>query len=400
MTEGTVIRWLKPAGTHVKEGESILEIETDKATAEVEAPASGVLDGVCAEEGKVVPVGDVMAYIVNEEGETPIVASSPSVPNEKTPQTSGESRVDVRPARIQAPDSIPADRSRVLISPAARRLAEESGIDLQGVSGSGPGGRITSEDVKEWISRKSNVAAQLESSTEEDVEWHELSAVRRVTAERMTSSAQTAPHFRLTMEANMSEIVNLRGALMEGILAKTGKKLSLTALMVKVAATTIKDHPLVNAEFRDGRIGIHHKININVAIGTDSGLVAPVITDAERKTVDEIVQELEALREKARSLRFTPGDLQGGTFTISNLGMFDVDEFSAILNPPQSAILAIGRIAQRPVCMLDGSIVGCPIARFTLSVDHRVLDGLTAAQFLKQFKDVLENASSLLPEFQ
>jgi len=385
MKKGTILKWLVEEGAQVEERQPILEIETDKAVGEVEAPTSGILRGIRAGEGAVVPVGETIAFVAQPGEEVP-----------KLPPILAEKEAKAAPtAPVTAPAPAPAAKpGRVLASPVARRVARELGVDLTRVKGTGPGGRIKEADVRAFAELQK--AAPAPALIEEEVEWLDLSTIRRITGERMALSKQTVPHFVLTMEVDMTEAVRLREKLMDRIVAETGQRLSYTALLVKVVALALKRHPLANAEFADGRIKIHRAINVGVAVGVEEGLVVPVIRAADTKSLADITLELKAFQEKASSLRFTPDDLSGGTFTISNLGMFGVDQFSAIINVPQSAILAVGRIVNKPVGLEDGSIGLRPMMSLTLSVDHRVLDGVTGAKFLAEVKDLLENPYLLL----
>jgi len=300
-------------------------------------------------------------------------------------------------------------------TPVARKIAREKGIDLALVAGSGPGGRITQEDVLACVersiaptapgrAREEEAAREIERPAEvaeqeaDDVEWMELSTIRRLTGERMTWSAQNVPHFVLSTEVDMTEAGRLRQALMEKMLEETGERLSYTALLIKVVAQALKLHPLANAEYAGGKIKIHQSVHIGVAVGSQDGLVVPVIQHADRKTLKQIARELKSFREKAVTLKFSIDDLSHGTFTISNLGMYGVDHFSAIINPPQSAILAVGQIQNKPLGLADGSIALRPMMSLSLSIDHRVLDGVAGALFLAEIKRMLTNPLLLLGE--
>lgn len=387
MKKGTILKWLVEEGAQVEERQPILEIETDKAVGEVEAPTSGILCGIRAGEGAVVPVGEVIAFVAQPGEEVP-----------ELPPILAEKEAKAAPtAPVTAPAPAPAVKpGRVLASPVARRAARELGVDLTKVKGTGPGGRIKKADVRAFAELQKAAPAPAPAAIEEEVEWLDLSTIRRITGERMALSKQTVPHFVLTMETDMTEAVRLREKLMDRIVAETGQRLSYTALLVKVVALALKRHPLANAEFVDGRIKLHRAVNVGVAVGVEEGLVVPVIRAADTKSLADITLELKAFQEKASLLHFTPDDLSSGTFTISNLGMFGIDQFSAIINVPQSAILAVGRIVNKPVGLEDESIGLRPMLSLTLSVDHRVLDGVTGAKFLAEVKDLLENPYLLL----
>jgi pyruvate dehydrogenase E2 component (dihydrolipoamide acetyltransferase) len=282
----------------------------------------------------------------------------------------------------------------------ARKLAEQRGVDLRLVRGTGPGGRISKQDVLSHVEAALSAGAPPTTEDETAVEWLELSAVRRITAERMTLSKQTVPHFYLAMDVDMAEAARVREQLMDEVLAESGASLSYTAILVKAVAIALRGHPLANAEFSAGRIKVYRRIAIGVALGSDKGLVVPVIHDADVKGLALISRELSGFREKRKSLHFSPGELSGGTFTITNLGMLGVDQFVPIINAPQSAILAAGRIVDKPIWLQDGSLARRPVMKLTLAVDHRVMDGASGAAFLSDVKAVLEDLRSHLPTAQ
>ena len=354
MQEGTIIRWLKNEGEWVEKGEPILEIMTDKAVMEVEAPASGILAGIRAQPDDVIPVNQVIAYIL-EPGEKleDVVKAAP--PPEKAPVSRR------RPAR-----------ARVAATPAARRLAAKHGVDLARVKGSGPGGRITEGDVRAFIEERE--ARQPPIAVRERLP---LTGRRKIIAERMQKSAQQAPHITLTVEVDMSEAERAR------------KGCSFTALIVQAVAQALRRHPMVNASLQGEEIVIYDEVNIGVAVATDEGVIVPVVKGADAKSLFEIDAELKRLAQRARQGKLTLEELSGGTFTVSNLGMFGVDEFHAIINPPQSAILAVGAIVEKPQ-VEGGKVVIRPTMRMSISADHRVLDGAAAAEFLQDVKASLE----------
>jgi pyruvate dehydrogenase E2 component (dihydrolipoamide acetyltransferase) len=300
----------------------------------------------------------------------------------------------------------------VRATPVARRVAKELGVNLEQVRGSGPNGIIRDEDVRAFSQQSTRSAnAQLPpseaapseaapsqaspaASTED--EWLEPTAIQAITGQRMLHSAQTAPQFSMTSEADMTNLLWLQEALAGRIAAETGQKLTLTALLVKVIAAALKNHPLANASFENGKIHVHRQINLGVAVGTDHGLVVPVIRSADGCTLAEVARQVSAFQENARTMRFSPGDLEGGTFSLSNLGMYGVVQFNAILNPPQSAILAVGKIVRRPVELPGGTIGLRPLMNLTLTVDHRVMDGLQGARCLAEIKERLETPYFIL----
>jgi pyruvate dehydrogenase E2 component (dihydrolipoamide acetyltransferase) len=327
-------------------------------------------------------------------------------------------RPEVAAGRPEVAAGRPEVAEDVRAAPVVRRLARELGVDLALLKGTGPEGRIREEDVRDFA--EARLAAPSAPPVEptlrsplgigplqgEGVQpapaapfgpgWLELNPIQRLTGQRMLESLQTAPQFALTTDADMTNALWLREALMEHVLAETGERLSVTALLVKVVAAALEDYPRANAAFEGGRVKLYGQINIGVAVGTDSGLVVPVIKEADRKSLVQITLELKSFEEKARYMRFGSDDLSGGTFTISNLGMYGVDRFNAILNPPQSGILAVGRIIKTPVGLPDDTIALRPMMSLTLTVDHRSMDGVQGAKFLAEIKARLEKPYFLL----
>jgi pyruvate dehydrogenase E2 component (dihydrolipoamide acetyltransferase) len=272
-------------------------------------------------------------------------------------------------------------------SPIARRVARELGIDITQVKGTGPGGRIKEEDVRAFAA---------DAPPTPEVEWLDLTSIQRLTGQRMLESVQQAPQFALTSDVDMTQALWLREALMERVMAETGERLSITSILVKVVALALQRHPQTNVSFEDGRVKMYPQINVGVAVGTDEGLVVPVIKEADQKPLVQVVKELKTFRDKAQQMRFTTEDLSGGTFTISNLGMYGVDRFNAIINPPQSAILAVGRVVKTPVGLPDDTIALRPMMSLTLTVDHRSMDGVLGARFLAEVKERLDRPFFLL----
>ena len=427
MEEGKVVRWLKKVGEPVQKGEPLAEIETDKATMEMEAYDSGTLERVLVDEGQSAPVGEPIAYIREAQEARPAAPSAeraaalpvqPS-PRERIPQ---EAPVQAglaempRPGEAQAP-AAPTPMERIKASPIARRLAEEHGIDLGKLRGTGPDGRITKEDVEAYIRPAQPQVAAVAPPVAEgapapapprpappptpapaapaaEAEIVGLSRMQATIAKRMAESKARVPHFYVTTEVDMGEASKLRRALNE-TLAEQGIKLSFNDLVVKAAALALRRFPEVNAFYREDAIERHKSINVAVAVALPDGLVTPVIHNADQKSLVQIAADARGIEERARSGRLAAGDYEGGTFTVSNMGMYDVDEFMAIINPPQSAILAIGTIAPKPV-VADGQIVIAERMRASLSADHRVFYGVTAAEFLREFKRLLESPLNLL----
>ncbi len=393
VTEGKIIEWLKKPGDAVEKGAPLLVIETEKASVEVECPASGFLGLELAPAGTVVPVTTTIGYIV-DEGEASPKLDLPSgqlgktAPAENQPTGSQEKTGEAQWTKV---------------SPLARRIAKELGVDLIMVKGTGPDGRILQEDVQAYADSRAAGQGQVTShpkaassepapalATNVSGEVQEVSNLQRVTAERMAASFRTAPHFYLNVEVNMSQSALMRQAYLPEVEAKTGTRLSFTDILVFATSRALKAHPALNASFENEKLLRFQDINICLAIDTPRGLTAPVIRQAERLSMFEIARQRYELVERAQNNRLAPADLAGGTFTISNLGMFGIDSFHAIINPPQAAILAVGEIAKRPIVVND-TLELHPMMWLSLSVDHRVADGAVAARFLQTLTAYLEN---------
>ncbi len=397
MTEGAVARWRKREGESVQRGEVIAEIETDKATVELEAFASGVVRKILLPEGQRVPVGTLIAVIA--EPDEPIddilkEAGAPPGLAAAAPQAGAGA-----PATAQAEA---AEEVRVKATPVARRLAEELGIDLRQVKGTGPEGRITREDVEAFAARLREQPAAAAPRPEApppspvgvpEAAEEPLSRMRQTIARRMTESKQQAPHFYVTVEVDMTEAMRLREQLNAQL--EEEARLSVNDLIIKAAAKALLKFPRLNSAFAGDRLRVFKAVNIAMAVATPEGLLAPVIHDAAGKSVFQIARESKELARRAREGRLRADDQVGGTFTVSNLGMYNVESFSAIINPPNAAILATGSVQRRPVVRGD-QVVVADIMKATISVDHRVTDGAEAAQFLGEFKRLLENPVSLL----
>jgi len=375
MEEGTIAKWLKSEGDVVRQGEPLFEVITDKVNVEAEAPTSGTLRRILVPADQSVPVGATIAWIGTPDEPLP-ESPEPAIRHPEPP-----------PPKVSPPKpAIALDDSRadgrIVASPIAQRLAREKGVDLTGITGSGPRGRITEADVLRFTETTAVTAPAPPG------ELVSLSRVRKATGERMARSFQTAPHFTLQVEVDMTEVVRWRERHID-------EKPSVTALLVMGVAQALRQFPQVNASFTDQGILQYASVNIGVAVAVEQGLIVPVIRDADRKTLTEIGAELSRFEQKAQSLHFEATEVSGGTFTITNLGMFGIDSFGAIINPPEAAILAVGRIADRPVGV-GGQVVLRPTMHLTLSVDHRVLDGAAAAPFLMEIKGLLENLDSLM----
>ena len=382
MESGRIVQWLVKEGDHVEQRQPIMEVETDKAVAELESPASGTLKGIRtgAQPGAEIPVGETIAFIAESDEPVPVL---PPLGAPRTPTQSTATKSSL---------SYPPEIARPLVrtSPAVRRIARELGVDISLVTGTDPEGKITEADVRSYSSRgvPSPSAAVVSASMADPVEWIEPNSVQRLTGERMLQSIHTAPQFALTLNADMTNAIRLLEVLTKEM---AGDHVSTTVLLVKSAASSLKHHPRANASFEGGRVKLHQRVNVGIAIGAEAGLIVPVIRDADQKSIGKIARELQAFRDKALQMRFSTDDLTGGTFTISNLGMYGIDQFNAIINPPQSAILAVGRIIKSPFVLQDNSITVRPVMNLTLTVDHRAMDGVLGAKFLTEIKERLEN---------
>jgi len=390
MSSGRVIRWLVKEGDRVEQRQVIMEIETDKAVAELESPASGTLKGIRggAVEGALIPVGETIAFITQPDEQAPVLPPLTTLTTETSLESGG-----AIPATTAAQNKLVMHAVRA--SPAVRRVARELGIELSLITGTGPDGKIIEEDVRAFAAARGGAPARSMEATTEPRQWMTLSTPQRIMGERMVTSVQTAPQFALTISVDVDNALQFRDAMVDLIEKETGERLSITALLVKIVAAALRSHPGVNASFEGGRVRLHRQINVGVAMGAQAGLIVPVIKEADQKSLVQIARELQTFREKARHTRFSVDDLSGGTFTISNLGMYGIDQFNAIINPPESAILAVGRVVNTPVGTSDREIVLRPIMLLTLTVDHRVMDGIQGAKFLAEIKRLLEDPDSL-----
>lgn len=409
MEEGTIVKWHKRVGEPVKKGEPLLEIETDKVTAEVEANADGLLGAILVAEGVTVPIGAPIAYII-----APGEALPESAPAAPAARQAAEASPAAAPTQVKGLDTPDTD-VRKRASPAARRAARELGVDLGIVAGRGPRGRILETDVRRvtpvaarmaadlgidlgqvqgsgprGLIRKSDLAAPAAQPASELLE---ISSAHKLMAERMTYSFSTAPHFYLAVEVDAAELVALRQKLLPRIETSQGVRLTYTDLLAFFLVKALAEHPLVNAAWEGGGIRLNAAVNLGIAIDSPRGLVAPVVRGAERLSLGEIAQARAALTEKARTGKLELDDLAGGTFTLSNLGIFRVDSFNAVLNPPQAAILAVGRIHDK-VVPYQGQPTIRPAVGMTLTCDHRVIDGAGAARFLTRLVELIEEPYS------
>jgi pyruvate dehydrogenase E2 component (dihydrolipoamide acetyltransferase) len=397
---GKVVSWRKKEGDAITKGEPLLDVETDKAVVEVEAPADGILAGVTAREGDVIPVGRTIAWIVNP-GEKP--------PIEENSAASGR-RMDTQPAAAASATSTPpstaaaapsAPTSNARISPKARRLAKEHSVDLSRVRGSGSDGEIQAEDILAFVAARGSAGSgaattvKTETPPAEARATQPLSQVARLRAERTTQSWTSAPHFFVTREIDAGALLAAREKFGAAIEKERGVKLSHTDLLVALVANALGKHPLVNSSWAGDGVRVHPEINVGIAMAVEGGVVVATIPGTNAKPLGEIAAMRHDLTERARGGKLRPADITGATFTISNLGMYKVDAFTAIIVAPQAAILAVGRIADR-VVPVNGKPGIRPMISLTLSCDHRVLDGARAALFLNDLADSIVEPEKLL----
>ncbi|HWM54730.1 MAG TPA: dihydrolipoamide acetyltransferase family protein [Solirubrobacterales bacterium] len=410
MEEGTILQWLKKVGDEVSVGDELVEIETDKANMAYESDIAGKLTEIVAEEGETLAIGSVIARI-GDDG-TPPPAKETTKPAEPTP-------APVATATEEPEQSAAGDGHRPKASPLARRMAKERGLDLEQLEGSGPGGRIVKADVEKATASAGGgvggTAPEEASATgrgggspaatgpaagaagpetaKGEVTYEDPTKTQSLIARRMAESKATAPHFYLAAEVDMSRAVAGRQLIKEG--AEEGEVVpSFNDMVVKACALALREHPRANGAYRDGRFELYSRVNVGVAVAARDALVVPTVFDADRKGLRQIAVESRALAQKVREGQIIPPELSGATFTVSNLGMYGVDRFSAVINPPQAAILAVGAIAERPV-VRDGEIAAAHLMKVDLACDHRILYGAEGAEFLARVKTLLEEPLSL-----
>jgi pyruvate dehydrogenase E2 component (dihydrolipoamide acetyltransferase) len=392
MEEGVILKWLRKEGDKIKQGEILVEIQSDKADMELEAYDSGILRKIFVPEGGKVPIGGLIAVIGRaDEDISAVLAGSPTVSAPKSADHSKQAAPDVAPQSQTTATAKPSD-GKGKASPLARRLASDHKIDLSEVAGSGPQGRVIKRDLEGMLSGKPSTATPatrpIIPGTAEDVE---LSPIRKTIAKRMTESKATAPHFYVTVEVDMDPAMTFR----DQINNVKGIKLSFTDVLIKATSEALMRHPQVNATYLGDKMRQYHYTHIGVAVALEEGLVTPIVRNCEQKRLDQINAELRDLVDRARTRKLKPDEYIGATFTISNLGMFGVEEFAAIVNPPEGAILAVGGITEKPV-VKNGQIVIGHTMKVTLSSDHRIIDGVVAARFMQELKKILENPASLV----
>lgn len=416
MEEGQLSRWLKKEGDKVSMGEPLAEIDTDKATMEMQALSSGVLRKILIKEGESAPLGQLIAIIGEPDEDISAIESKASGP-----------AAEAKPTAEPAPETVPPDQptsttqpaakteengrqgevteatssGRLIVSPLAARMAAEAGIDLRTLAGTGPGGRIIKRDIEAALSGKADAPAAAATPKLRVVQPSQKAAVagasafrdepisvmRKTIANRLVTSIGPVPHFFLTTEIEMDRAVEMRQSIKA---LDPDLKISINDIIIKVAAAALLQHPQVNASYQDKVVRYYEQADIGVAVAIEEGLITPVVRAANQKSLSEIAQEVRELAERARARKLLPEEYTGASFSISNLGMFGIDEFTAIINPPEAAILAVGAVSAKPV-VRDEQIVVRQMMRVTMSCDHRVIDGATGAKFLQTFKKILEN---------
>jgi pyruvate dehydrogenase E2 component (dihydrolipoamide acetyltransferase) len=427
MQEGTIARWLKHAGDAVKKGDILAEIETDKATMDLEAYEAGTLEQILVQEGETAPIGQPVAVIGSGAGvqkqaqppSAPAPASETQKRGQPTPTpapavpTQSKQQEQMSASAKSTETAVSSDGRGVKASPLARRIAEEHNIDLRQIQGTGPGGRIVRDDIQDYLEQRTPSQAAVSAAAPQpavpsqevptsttqagipaDAEVTALSRMQSIIARRLAESKQTIPHFYVSSEVDMTDLLAMRQVFNAGT-GEDGVKVSVNDLIIKASALALEKFPEVNSSFKDGQFLRYRHIHVGMAVDIPAGLVVPVIHDANIKGVRSIARESKALIEKARNNKLSTTDLEGGTFSVSNLGMMDVTEFIAVINPPQSAILAVSSTRKRFVPIEDQPIVR-DLMTMTLSADHRILYGATVARFLQEVKRLLQNPYSLL----
>ncbi len=410
MEEGQVVKWLKAEGDEIANGDVLAEIETDKATMELVARGEGILQKVLLDEGGTAAVGALIAVIA-EDGED--ISDLVSEGDDATGEGSGEEdeaaakegeeeeskeeEAEAAPERDKAPAPEEGEEGdgRVKASPLARRLAADQGIELRSIEGSGPGGRVVKRDVEKAMEEGVPDAPRTTApDSEEDYVDVSLSQMRKTIAKRLVESLGPVPHFFLTVDVDMSRAVEARKRV-NALLEKEGKKISFNDIVLKATAMALRKHPECNAHWREDHVRRFNRVHLAVAVAIDDGLITPVVRDADRKGMAEISAEVRELAGRAREKKLKPEEYSGGTFSVSNLGMFGIEDFTAVINPPEAGILAVGALEERPVAR-DGEVIIEPRMKITMSCDHRVIDGAQGARFLQSLTGILEEPLAAL----
>jgi pyruvate dehydrogenase E2 component (dihydrolipoamide acetyltransferase) len=402
MDTGTFVEWLKNEGDRVEKGEPIFIVLTDKANIEIEAPASGILAGLRAKPDDVIPVTEVIGYVLEPGEALPSTPAAPAQP--ATTATKPSAALEAAPSESLAAEAETAD-GKVRATPAARRLAGELGIDLAQVAGSGARGRVHKNDVLNFADQQPatieakqvgvSPALRIPLPDARQKQVLPLAGPRKIIAERLAHSAFTAPHISLSLHVDMSEAARLRARVLEPMEEQTGQRLSFTAILARAVAAVLPRYPYLNASLSGDKIIVWEDVHLGIATSLEDYLIVPVIRQAQSKSLEELVVTLSDLIERARARRLAPNEMSDSTFTISNLGMFGIESFTAIINPPEAAILAIGKIVDTPVKGASGVELR-PLMNLTLSADHRIVDGATGARFLAELKATIENPYLLI----
>jgi pyruvate dehydrogenase E2 component (dihydrolipoamide acetyltransferase) len=413
METGTFVEWLKQENQQVCKGDPLFVITTDKAAIEVEAPADGILAGITAKPDDIIPVTEVIAYIVAPGETLPLRAKAvPQIVAAAAAPSVAEIATIMEPLAVAAEAAEPG---KLRVTPIARHLAKELGVDLKQITGRGPRGRIHKADVLTFQKPLPSVASQhapvlpahpqmpviavsssgIQLPDARRKQVIPLAGPRKIISERMVSSAFTAPHINLSLRVDMTEAIRLRESVLEPLKAQTGQRVSFTAILARAVAFVLPRHPTLNASLADGNLIFWEDIHLGIATNVEESLIVPVIRAAQNKNLEQIVTVLADLTERARTQRLMPAEMSGSTFTISNLGMYGVERFTAIINPPESAILAVGKMVDTPVAF-ENQIVLRPMMEITACADHRISDGATVARFLADLKNVLENPYLLI----
>ncbi len=399
MTEGVIVAWNKKVGDTVAPGDILAEVETDKATMELENYVKGTLLHIGIAEGDAVPVDAVIAVVGNKDEDIDAIlkeAASEMKAEAPTEEEVASAPVEESIAPAPAAPSAPAatnnsNDSRLKASPLAKKLAEERGIDLTQVQGSGDFGRIIKKDIENFVPAAASSGMSVASFGKESFEEVKVSQMRKTIARRLAESKFTAPHFYLTMEIEMDRIAAARASINE----YSDVKISMNDMIVKAASIALRKHPAVNSSWLGDKIRFNHHIHVGVAMAVEDGLLVPVVKFADHKSLSDISREVKDYSEKAKNKKLQPSDWEGNTFTISNLGMFGIEEFTAIINPPDACILAVGGVKET-VIVKNGEMRPGKVMKVTLSCDHRVVDGVVGSQFLLTLKELIEEPVKLL----
>ena len=395
MEEGTLAKWFKKVGDSVKEGEILAEIETDKATMEFESFYDGVLLHIGIEEGSTAPVDSIIA-VIGSKGEdiSSIISGGNDIKEEPQPEVKEEPQPEVKEEpqpevkKVSASDEL---TDRILISPLARKLANEKGIDIKLVKGSGDNGRIIKRDIDSYKPQNYSQFIQPSPSITESSTESQNSTMRKAIAKRLSDSKFSAPHYYLNIECEMDNMISFR----KQFINTQNIKISFNDVIAKAVSLSLARHPKVNSRWYDDKIVFYDHVHLGVAVAVDDGLIVPVVKYANSKTLPEINKEIKDFAERAKNKKLTPAEIEGSTFTISNLGMFGIESFTSIINQPNSAILSIGSIIEKPI-VKNGDIVVGNTMKLTLACDHRTVDGATGSLFLKTLKEYIENPVSIL----